>query len=52
LYNPIKFLKLVWVDFEQTFSQMGLEPELASPVVLRRLAQTEMRRHGGYLPYV
>jgi hypothetical protein len=39
-------------DFSQALAPMGLEPELASPVVLRRLAQTEMRRHGGYLPYV
>jgi hypothetical protein len=31
---------------------MGLETGLASPVALRRLAQTEMRRHAGYLPYV
>jgi hypothetical protein len=39
-------------DFSQALAPMGLEPGYASPALLRRFAQSEMRRHAGYLPYV
>ena len=39
-------------DFSQALAPMGLESGIASPAVLRRFAQIEMRRHAGYLPYL
>lgn len=39
-------------DFSQALAPMGLEHGVASPAHLRRLAQFEMRRHAGYLPYL
>jgi hypothetical protein len=39
-------------DFSQALAPMGLDAGLASPAGLRRFAQTEMRRHAGYLPYL
>lgn len=39
-------------DFSAALSPMGLESGIASPALLRRWAQMEMRRQHGYLPYL
>lgn len=39
-------------DFTQALAPLGMEADLASPAMLRRMAQTAMQRHNGYLPYL
>ena len=39
-------------DFSDALAPMGLDSGIRSPALLRRWAQTEMRRHAGYLPYL
>jgi hypothetical protein len=39
-------------DFSDALAPLGLVSDTGSPALLRRLAQTEMRRHAGYLPYL
>lgn len=39
-------------DFSDVLAPMGLDAGVRSPALLRRWAQTEMRRQAGYLPYL
>lgn len=39
-------------DFTQALAPLGMEADLASPAMLRRMAQTAMQRHSSYLPYL
>ena len=39
-------------DFSDALAPLGLATDTHSPALLRRLAQTEMRRHAAYLPYL
>lgn len=38
--------------FSEALAPMGLDSGVASPVNARQMAQTAMRRHAGYLPYL
>lgn len=39
-------------DFTQALAPLGMDADLASPAMLRRMAQTAMQRHSSYLPYL
>lgn len=40
------------VDFAQALAPLGMDADLASPAMLRRMAQRAMQRHSSYLPYL
>jgi hypothetical protein len=39
-------------DYTRALAPLGMDADGHSPALLRRMAQTEMRRHAGYLPYI
>lgn len=39
-------------DFTQALAPLGMDADLASPAMLRRMAQRAMQRHSSYLPYL